>query len=260
METKIVIIKEVMDRMNKFYEIKNSTSINADLYIYGEIVTEKWYENDVSLNDFKESLENLGEIQELNMYINSPGGSVFVASTMISMLKRLKDKGITINAYVDGIAASAASFVLMVADNIYLYKNSIVMIHKPMTFAYGNAIELQKEIDALNKIEDSVMIPMYMDKAKISEDEIRSKINDETWLDSNDMDEMFKINLVDEEKHVAAKIDMELLKNYKNIPKDIIKEENDKFDKEREEIISKKIKLIKSSLFCMKEEGEKNYE
>jgi len=53
---------------------------------------------------------------------------------------------------------------------------------------------------------------------------------------------------------------MELLKNYKNIPKDIIKEENDKFDKEREEIISKKIKLIKSSLFCMKEEGEKNYE
>lgn len=246
--------------MNKFYEIKNSTNINADLYIYGEIVTEKWYDDDVALNDFKESLENLGEIQELNMYINSPGGSVFVASTMISMLKRLKDKGITINAYVDGIAASAASFLLMVADNIYLYKNSIVMIHKPMTFAYGNAIELQKEIDALNKIEDSVMIPMYMDKAKISEDEIRNKINDETWLNANEMKDIFEINLLEEEKQVAAKINMELLKNYKKIPKNIIKEQKNKIDNKREEVISTKLKLIKSSLFCMKEEGEKSDE
>lgn len=246
--------------MNKFYEIKNSTNINADLYIYGEIVTEKWYDNDVALNDFKETLENLGDIQELNMYINSPGGSVFVASTMISMLKRLKNKGITINAYVDGIAASAASFLLMVADNIYVYKNSIVMIHKPMTFAYGNVIELQREIDALNKIEDSIMIPMYMDKSKISEDEIRNKINDETWLNANEMKDIFEINLLEEEKQVAAKIDMGLLKNYKNIPKDIIKEENNEIDKKREEVVSAKLKLIKSSLFCMKEEGEEIYE
>ncbi len=134
------------------------------------------------------------------------------------------------------------------------------MIHKPMTFAYGNAIELQKEIDALNKIEDSVMIPMYMDKAKISEDEIRNKISDETWLNANEMKDIFEINLLEEEKQVAAKINMELLKNYKNIPKNIIKEENNKIDNNREDIISAKLKLIKSSLFCMKEEGEKSDE
>ena len=74
------------------------------------------------------------------------------------------------------------------------------------------------------------------------------------------MKDIFEINLLEEEKQVAAKIDMGLLKNYKNIPKDIIKEENNEIDKKREEVVSAKLKLIKSSLFCMKEEGEEIYE
>ena len=159
----------------KFYEFKNITSLEADLYIYGEIVQEKsvdfWTgeesQTEVGLMDFKKELEDLGNVQTLNLYINSPGGEVFTASTMISLLERQKAKGTIINAYVDGLSASAASFLMMVADNIYIYKNSVVMIHKPMSVAWGNVNEMQKTIDALNKIEDSVMIPMYMSKAKV---------------------------------------------------------------------------------------------
>ena len=208
--------------MKKFYEFKNITSSDADLYVYGEIVSERddWFgsDSDVVITEFKEELDSLGNIKNLNMYINSPGGDVFAASTMISILNRLKQNGTTINAYVDGLSASAASFLMMAADSINLYKNSVVMVHKPMSIAIGNANDMQKTIDALNKIEDSVMMPMYMGKAKASENKIRGLINDETWLNASDMDKYFNVNLLDEEKVAVASIKSNLFKNYKNVP------------------------------------------
>lgn len=214
----------------RFYEFKNITSSEADLFIYGEIVQEKsvdWWtgeesQTDVGLMDFKEQLDSIGNVQKLNLYINSVGGDVFTASTMITMLQRAKDKGTTINAYVDGLSASAASFLMMVADNVNLYKNSIVMVHKPMSFAFGNANEMQKTIDALNKIEESVMMPMYMNKSKVDEKEIKSLIDAETWLSAKEMDKYFNVTLLDEEKTAVASISSNLFKNYKNVP-DFIK-------------------------------------
>lgn len=214
----------------KFYEFKNITSSEADLFVYGEIVQEKsvdWWtgeesQTDVGLMDFKEQLDSIGNVQKLNIYINSPGGDVFTASTMISMLQRVKDKGTTINAYVDGLSASAASFLMMVADNVNLYKNSTVMVHKPMSIAIGNANDMQKTIDALNKIEESVMMPMYMNKSKVDEKEIKSLIDAETWLSAKEMDKYFNVTLLDEEKTAVASISSNLFKNYKNVP-DFIK-------------------------------------
>ena len=214
----------------KFYEFKNITSSEADLFVYGEIVQEKsvdWWtgeesKTDVGLMDFKEQLDSIGNVQKLNIYINSPGGDVFVASTMISMLQRVKSNGTTINAYVDGLSASAASFLMMVADNVNLYKNSTVMVHKPMSFAIGNANDMQKTIDALNKIEESVMMPMYMNKSKVDEKEIKSLIDAETWLSAKEMDKYFNVTLLDEEKAAVASISSNLFKNYKNVP-DFIK-------------------------------------
>ena len=214
----------------KFYEFKNITSSEADLFVYGEIVQEKsvdWLtgeesQTDVGLMDFKEQLDSIGNVQTLNIYINSPGGDVFTASTMISMLQRVKDKGTTINAYVDGLSASAASFLMMVADNVNLYKNSTVMVHKPMSIAIGNANDMQKTIDALNKIEESVMMPMYMNKSKVSEEEIKSLIDAESWLSAKEMDKYFNVTLLDEEKTAVASISSNLFKNYKNVP-DFIK-------------------------------------
>lgn len=217
--------------MKNFFEFKNVTSTEADLFIYGEIVQEKsvdWWtgeevsDTEVGLMDFKRELDGVGNIKKLNLYINSPGGDVFTASTMISMLERQKDKGTEINAYVDGLSASAASFLMFVADNIYLYKNSIVMVHKPMSYAIGNANDLQKTIDALNKIEDSVMIPMYLSKAKCDEAKIKELIDAETWLSSTEMQEYFNVTILNEEKVAVACIPSKLREKYKNLP-DFIK-------------------------------------
>lgn len=282
--------------MKKFYEFKNKSPSTADLFIYGEIVQEKsvdyWTgeesQTDVGLMDFKKELDDIGNVQKINLYINSAGGDVFTASTMISMLQRKKDAGTHIDAYVDGLSASAASFLMMVADNLYLYKNSTVMVHKPMSWAVGNAIDMQKTIDALNKIEENVMLPMYMNKSKVSEDEIRSLINDETWLSASDMDKYFNVTILNEEKVAVANIHSNLFKNYHNVP-DFIKKslkneekeqkkeknspkidektlENDKKEsistenQSKEQEIKAKLGLIKSSLIIkkMKERNDVN--
>ena len=252
-------------KTKKFYEFKNITSFEADLFIYGEIVQEKsvdWWtgeesKTDVGLMEFKEELDNIGNVKTLNMYINSPGGDVFTASTMISMLERVKDKGTVINAYVDGLSASAASFLMMVADNVNLYKNSTVMVHKPMSIAMGNANDMQKTIDALNKIEDSVMMPMYMSKSKVSEEEIKGLIDAETWLSAKEMEQYFNVNLIDEEKVAVANVNSNLFKNYKNVP-DFIKnslkdEENSSEIEENEQISSENVQNLEENAQEMSE-------
>lgn len=244
----------------KFYEFKNITPTNADLFVYGEIVQENevdWWtgeksETAVGLMDFKEQLDNIGNVNNLNMYINSPGGDVFTASTMISMLERVKDRGTVINAYVDGLSASAASFLMMVANNIYLYKNSTVMVHKPMSIAIGNAFDMQKTIDALDKIEDSVMMPMYMNKAKVTDKEIKKLVDDETWLSATDMLKYFDVTILNEEKVAVASIKSNLFKNYKHVP-DYFK--NTEVKDEREDEIKAKLGLINISLKLKEKRG-----
>ena len=162
-----------MAKKNSFFEFRNIGNDTADLYIYGEIVLERepdfWTgeisETEIGLMDFKKNLEEIKDTKNLNLYVNSPGGSVFVASSMASMLQRLQRNGTQIHAYIDGLAASAASFLVMCANDINLYKNSILMVHKPMTMSFGNANDLRKDIVALDKIESGVMMPLYMSKA-----------------------------------------------------------------------------------------------
>lgn len=271
--------------MKKFYEIKNFTKNSADIYIYGEIRLEKernyWTgevienDTDVYLTEFKKTLENLGEVDQINLYVNSPGGDVFVTSTIISMLKRIKAKGTKIEAYIDGLAASAASVLVMVADTIHVYKNSVLMIHKPMTYGFGNANDLQKVIDELNQVENSTIIPMYMEKVKdgIAEEKIKSLVNDESWLGANEIEEYFNVELEEGSKAVAACISKELASRYKNVPKNLIKNENieevkpkiekteehetNEINDDKEVLIRNKLNLISASLFIKKNKIKK---
>lgn len=226
--------------MSKFYEFKNETDVSSDLYVYGAITDNKdddWFssESDVDLNDFKDILEKLNDNSTLNMYVNSPGGSVFTASTMASMLQRAKErKNIKINAYIDGLAASAASFLIMVADEINMYSNSMLMVHKPMSIAWGNANDMQKEIDTLNSIEDNVMIPLYEKKAKCDKETIKNLIEVESWLSAKEVDDLFNVNLLSESKEGTACLDKNLFKCYKNVP-DMFK--NIKEEPKQQEIV-----------------------
>lgn len=227
--------------MNKFYQFKNFVpETSADLYIYGEIVTDpkNWWTGQkddtlVGLQDFKQSLDEIGNVKNLNIYLNTPGGEIFVATTMCSMLQRVKDSGTIIHTYVDGLCASAGTLILMMGDEINIYENSIVMIHKPINICYGNAIDFKKCIDVLDTIENNTMIPLYLKKAKVSEEEIKELINAESWLGAEQTASVFDVNLIKEQKQVAA-CSSDIFKRYKNVPDKIknlvVKTQNPKFD------------------------------
>ena len=212
---------------------KNVTSKSADFYVYGTIVDEKepdfWTgeisTTEVDPNDFKNELDQLKGVKDLNIYINSPGGSVFASSTIVSLLKRFRENnGAKIHSFVDGLCASAATYLCMVADDVNVYQNSIMMIHKPMSFAMGNANDFQKEIDVLNTIENDMMVPMYLNKSLVDEIEMKNLIENETWFSGNENDvffigNFFKVNCLDEAKEYVACVSKELFRNYKNLPK-----------------------------------------
>ena len=219
-------------KKNKFFEFKNVAENEYSLYVYGEIVSEKvpdfWTgqksENEVDIKDFKDALAEIPNFAKLNMYINSVGGSVFATSSMVSMLQRAKDRGVEINAYIDGLACSCASWLVMVANKINVYKNSIMMIHKPMVMSFGNANDLKKDIEVLDKIEDGVIIPIYEDKAKINKDKIKKLMDAETWLTADEIAENFDVTLLDEAREVTN-IKSDLFKTYKNTPKEFKQDE-----------------------------------
>ena len=218
--------------MNYRY-LKNLTQTSADFYVYGDIVDENspdWFtgeksETAIDTMTFKKELDSLNGITDFNIYINSGGGSVFASSAMVSMLKRFRDDtGAKIHSYIDGLCASASTYLAMVADDINVYKNSVMMIHKPMTMSYGNADELQKDIDTLNTIEKGVMLPMYEAKAVdgITVDDIEEMLHDETWFTGNPDDTMyvgdfFNVNQLEGAKTVQA-CATDLFRNYKHVP------------------------------------------
>lgn len=229
-----------MDK-SKFYNFISNNS-TTELYLYGAIVSDKWDETDVTFKDFKETIDSIENNSTLDIFINSPGGEVFVCQSIISLLKRAKTtKNITINATIDGLGASCASWLPMVADNIYIYKGSILMLHKPMSITWGNANDMQKEIEILDKIENSEMIPMYMDKVKegITEEVIKDLLAKESWLDFNEIQQYFNVTLLEDSKEIVACVDKDIFKNYKNVPENLLEKQTE----ENKDIKANQLKL-----------------
>src|SRR5690554_4888276 len=103
----------------KFWRFKNATGDDGvgELYLYGEISDTTWWGDEVTPKQFITDLKSLGDIRTLNVYINSYGGDVFAGHAIHSQLKRHKA---TINVYIDGVAASAASIIAMAGDTIFM--------------------------------------------------------------------------------------------------------------------------------------------
>lgn len=239
---------------NKFYEIKNKGENEIDIMVYGEIISgsDKWDESDVTYKDFSDALSNLTGNEIVNLYVNSCGGSVTATQGILAMLQRAKEKGVIINSYIDGIGASCSSFLPLVGNNVYAYNSSLLMVHKPYTYTIGNANDLKAQINILDKIENNVMMPIYMSKAKegITEEYLRDLISKETWLNAKEMSELFNITILEEERELVACIkDKDILKNYKNIPKALKnKIENKQNNKNKDEENRIKTEYLKAKL------------
>ena len=210
--------------MNKFWQFKNTADENVgELMIYGDISSYSWYGDDISPKNFKDDLDKLGDITELNIYINSNGGDVFAGQAIYSMIKRHKAK---VTVHIDGLAASIASVIAMAGDVVHMPANAMLMIHNPWTFSFGDSVELRKIADTLDKIREST-IAVYQEKSGLTEKKIIAMMDAETWLTAKDSKDLGFADEIDEEKQIAASIDGDFLmmngqkmdlSRYKNAP------------------------------------------
>lgn len=203
--------------MKKFWEVKQSANKEeADIYIFGEIVSYKWDDADTTAASFQKDLKELGEVNRINLHINSPGGSVFEGIAIGNMLKQHKAH---VTAHVDALAASIASVIVASCDKVVMPENSMLMIHNPWTFSMGNAKELRKQADDLDKIAESSVVT-YLSKAsdKLSEEKIKEIMDEETWLSAAEAYEYGLCDVVESANQMAASISKKLFEAYQNVP------------------------------------------
>ncbi|HEB5836655.1 TPA: Clp protease ClpP [Staphylococcus aureus] len=210
-----------MSKKAKYFQMKRKSDSKGEIYIYGDIVTDKWFENDVTATDFKNKLDELGDVSEIDVHINSAGGSVFEGYAIYNMLRMHPAK---INIYVDALAASIASVIAMSGDAIFMHKNSFLMIHNSWIMTVGNAKELRKMADLLEKT-DTASNSAYLDKAKdLDQGQLKQMLDAETWLTA---EEALSFGLIDEvlgANEIAASISKEQYKRFNNVPEDLKKD------------------------------------
>lgn len=204
-----------------WYKIQAISEDEAEIYIMDYI---GWPFN--SAEDFVKNLASMTQ-SKITIRINSPGGDVWDAHAIHNAIKRHKSKPTTC---IESLAASAASYIAVAGHKKTAYKNSMVMIHEPMTGMWGNQFELRETADILAEISNG-MVDMYADNTSVGKRELKEMMKAETWMSSKTAKEKgFIDSIVEEGKGVKAEFDLSI---FANLP-DELRAEGHKEPTERE--------------------------
>ncbi len=161
--------------MKKFWNwVKNED--NRTIYFDGYIAQDSWFDDDITPKKFKAEL--LSDSGDISVWLNSPGGDVFAASQIYTMLKEYAGK---VSVRIDGLAASAASVIAMAGDEIIMSPVAMMMIHNPATVIFGEAADLQSGIKMLSEVKESI-INAYEQKTNLPRNKISNMMDAETWF------------------------------------------------------------------------------
>ncbi|RAI79305.1 Clp protease ClpP [Macrococcoides goetzii] len=203
---------------NRILNVSKTDNV-GQIDIYGEIVPETWrWAGEESAYHFKDTLEKLGDVEEITVNINSPGGDVYEGIAIHNMLKRHKAK-VIVN--IDGLAASIASVIAMAGDVVRMPNNAMIMIHNAMSGVVGNANDLREVADLLDKV-TSTLMNTYLEKTdKLNTDTLKALLDAETWLTA---EEAFSYGFIDEvitSKKLVACASKEQLDKFRKTPSSI---------------------------------------
>ena len=168
--------------MKKFWNWKNQSNPEVPgrtLFLNGTIAEESWFDDDVTPQLFKDELS--AGTGDITVWINSPGGDCVAAAQIYNMLMDYKGN---VTVKIDGIAASAASVIAMAGTKVLMSPVSMMMIHNPMTVAFGNTAEMQKAIEMLGSVKESI-INAYEIKTGLSRAKLSHLMDAETWMDAH---------------------------------------------------------------------------
>lgn len=149
------------------------------LFLNGTIAEDSWFDDDVTPKLFRDEL--MAGSGDITVWLNSPGGDCVAAAQIYNMLMDYKG---SVTVKIDGIAASAASVIAMAGTKVLMSPVSTMFIHNPMTVALGNSDEMQKAIEMLQEVKESI-INAYELKTGLSRAKLSRLMDAETWMDAN---------------------------------------------------------------------------
>lgn len=200
--------------MKSWYTIRAQASgaqgSRTEVLIYDEIGA-----YGVTAKGFLAELGALPDDAAIDLRLNSPGGSVFDAVAIYNALKRHSGD---ITVWIDGIAASAASYIAMAGDTIVMPENAFLMIHDPSGLVMGTAEDMRATAEALDKVKGS-LIQGYAAKSGKPDDEIATLMAAETWLDAKDALDFGFIDRIAEPVKLAASFDVA---RFRNAPPEVV--------------------------------------
>ena len=185
-----------------WHKVKDEAGEELDervLEINGEIASESWFDDDVTPKLFKDEL--LSGNGPITIWLNSPGGDCIAASQIYSMLM---DYTGDVTIKIDGIAASAASVIAMAGTKVLMAPTALMMIHNPMTMAWGDKSEMAKAIEMLDEVKESI-VNAYEIKTGMSRAKISHLMDSETWMNANKAIELgFADDILEDKKKKCA--------------------------------------------------------
>ena len=225
----------------KWYNIQNKAGETADIYIFDEIGT-----YGVTAQDFISEIKGLKDMP-INLRINSLGGDVFDGMAMYNVIKRREAKT---TVYIEGIAASIATIIALGADEVIMAENSLFMIHNAWGGTSGEAKDMRKTAETLDKI-TSELTDIYRKKTGLSSEALVDMMDEETWLNAQEAFDLGFIDTISDSIKVAAKYDVS---KFKNITQEEIKNKlsininNKKMTNELKEWFNSKVEEIVTSV------------
>lgn len=199
------------------FEIRNEAE-RATVYIYGTIGDDFWSPEDANrAKDFAQQLDGL-EPKPLDIRIDSAGGDVYEGFAIASAIKRY---GGETHAFIDGMAASAASYIALMADRVTMNDYAVFMIHNAWTIAVGNRDELRDMAGRLESLDDTIA-GVISARSALEIEEVKAAMAAETWYGA---DEALAAGMCDEvletEQRIAACVDRDMARHFKNIPEGV---------------------------------------
>ena len=196
-----------------WYSIKAKANDTAEISIYDEIGF--W---GVSAASFAQDLKDCGNnLKQINLHIHSPGGDVFDG---IAIYNLLKNHPANVTVYIDGLAASMASVIAMAGNGIIMPENAMMMIHKPWGIQGGDAEDMRKYADLLDRVENT-LIPAYASKTGKTPEELAEMLSAETWLNGKECVEQGFADKLAEPLVAMASIKSRKLEDFEKMPNEI---------------------------------------
>lgn len=184
-------------------EIEPDAKPERVLELYGTIATDSWYDDEVTPKMFHDEL--FSGSGPVTIWLCSPGGDCIAASQIYSMLV---DYPYNVTVKIDGIAASAASVVAMAGTKVLMAPTALLMLHNPMSIAIGDSEEMQKAIEMLSEVKESIL-NAYEIKTNLSRTKLSNMMDGETWLNAKKAIELgFADGILEDEKKRVHKDDV----------------------------------------------------